>query len=164
MLREEMRSSGVELINRDRRGQNHFANSRRADRGGDYFVQLAFAEVSRQVAAVDRGPSPLMAISGIYTVTEATRLQHDFGGVLIYVDAPAEERFARLQRRADGPRDAMTRSDFDRAELRETSGLTDDDANLHRVRELSRYEVNNVGTLTELEEKVERLVRQLVAV
>ena len=90
-----------------------------------------------------------IGISGVYTVAEVRYLTETLGAVLIYIDADPEERFARLRRRADGLRDHMSREDFNQAEIRESSGATDDDANLQRVRELAKYELNDDGSLDE---------------
>ena len=40
LLRDEMRTSEVGMADRDRRGQNHFANMRRDEFGGHYSLRL----------------------------------------------------------------------------------------------------------------------------
>ena len=163
MLRAEMKASGVDKSSQDRRGQNHFANACRAKHGGHYFVKTAFEAALAAAHENNSLQRPQLGVSGIYTVTEVHYFLKHLAGTLIYVDASPDLRFARLTHRADGRRDHMSRTDFEKAEVRESTGVSDNDANLTRVREFAAYEICNDGTLDDLRHQVEAMINSKLA-
>lgn len=162
LLRQEMDDPQFAFIERDRGGQRRFANFRRAECGGSHYLQLAAEEIS---LVVEKKPESSFTVTGIYTAAEAEYLQMRLGGKLLFVDAPADLRFTRVTRRADGPRDALTRAEFDEADQREmSSGRTDDEVNLQRVRALAWRELSNTGTVEQLKNWVDALLTALIVV
>lgn len=160
MLREEIsRDHGLP----DRMGQGEFANRLRTKFGSTVLIERAYEKASSAPPSNSSTEGrPSIAISGIYCVSEAKYIVETLGGVLVYVDADPEERFARLVRRSDGNRDQMTRERFDETERVEMSGTSDDEMNLLGVRDLARFEIANEGTLDELDAKIGEVAESLV--
>lgn len=135
LVRQEISSRGLDT---NRRLQNEIANSLRNSRGESYWVK-------RAMGLYKRLPDSLV-LSGIYAPGEAQYVIDELGGVIIAALATPEEddphlRFARVSKRADGSRDAVTIDEFMEAHARENSGLSDDEANVSSVIKMARYVV-----------------------
>ncbi len=97
-------------------------------------------------------------IDSIRHPAEVEALRGAGGFTLLWIDAPAELRFARARERAR-PGDA---ADFARFQELESQELAPDDANgqqLLAVRELAEEVLANTGTLQELEAELQRLLQ-----
>ena len=120
------------------------ANELRAEHGPAYFMEQALSVKSDNSSVV---------IESVRTVGEVELLRRN-GGVLLAVDADQKVRFERITKRGSSL-DDVTFEDFIRQE--ETEMKNDDPAkqNISKVMQMADFVIDNVGSVSELEERVE---------
>ncbi|MCA9355011.1 AAA family ATPase [Candidatus Kaiserbacteria bacterium] len=129
-------------VNRD--SMTKLANELRAEHGPAYFMEQALSVKSDNSSVV---------IESVRTVGEVELLRRN-GGVLLAVDADQKVRFERITKRGSSL-DDVTFEDFIRQE--ETEMKNDDPAkqNISKVMQMADFVIDNVGSVSELEERVE---------
>jgi len=95
-------------------------------------------------------------ITGIRTLSEAQVIK-DKGGTIIYVDAPIEMRYKRMQDRARDGEARISLEAFEEREKREMSGTqTDTDAHILSIKEIADVSLQNTGTIDEFFDTAEK--------
>ena len=90
-----------------------------------------------------------VVINGIRSLGEAKAVK-ELGGTLIYIDAPIELRYTRMQTRNKDGEARISLEAFQEREAKElASGLSDADFNLIKIKEMSDNQIINQGTLEE---------------
>lgn len=107
------------------------ADAHRKSAGAGAFAKIALEK-----------PRPLV-ITGVRTLGEAKAIK-DGGGIILFVDAPLEIRYERMQSRARDAEAHLTLEEFRARELREWyAGDTDADFNLRDVEKMSDIVIDN---------------------
>lgn len=133
----------LEVAETNRPQQRSTANRLRQLHGSDYFIRWALSEVP-----VDE---PKVVVSGVYAPGEAEWLLQLPDSTLVFVDGgTTEDRFARITRRSDGSRDALTLDQFRIAERAESAGTQPWEANVDLTAALATHRVVN-GPTTSLD-------------
>lgn len=113
------------------------ADEHRHRDGAGAFVRHALAK-----------PRPLV-ITGIRALGEAKALK-DQGGVLVFVDAPAEVRYRRMQDRHRDQETELSLEQFEANEAKEWhAGDGDADFNLRDIKTMADIVIDNVGHINE---------------
>ena len=97
-----------------------------------------------------------VVITGIRTAAEAKVIQ-DLGGTIMFVDAPLELRYQRMQVRARDGESRITIEAFQEREKREMVGTqSDTDANIQNVKAVANITLQNTGTLEDFYDIAEK--------
>lgn len=95
-----------------------------------------------------------LVITGVRSLGEAKTIQQA-GGVIVFVDAPAEVRYERMRARARDNETVLTLEQFRANEEKEMySGSTDADFNIRGIGELADVIVTNDGSLEDYKNTV----------
>lgn len=120
------------------------ANDLRQTYGGGVLVERAidrYHNSIRNYAGV--------VITGIRSLGEAKAIK-ELGGKLVFIDAPIELRYERMQKRERDGEARLTLEAFKAREEKElSSGLTDADFNISQISQLADLKLENTGTLEE---------------
>lgn len=120
------------------------ATAHRQSDGAGYFVEQGLDK-----------PRPLV-ISGIRSLGEAKALKNA-GGILLYIDAPIEVRYQRMQSRLRDGEAQLTLEEFRDGEEKEMyGGPTDADFNLRGIRDMADTVIDNEYSLDEFTQTVYR--------
>jgi dephospho-CoA kinase len=137
--------------------QTEVANELRQAHGIGYWVDLALDSVPTE--------APSVAISGLYSPGEGEHLVRNLGGSLVAVVAGEGDdsnlRFDRLQARASGTRDNLSREEFMAAHARECGGAEIHETNLDVLMTMARYTIHNTAGLEYLRLQVRIAVDDL---
>lgn len=91
-----------------------------------------------------------VAIIGIRSLGEAKAIKAQ-GGTIVFVDAPIETRYARMQERSRDGEGTVSLEEFRQREADElSSGMSDADFNLAEIEKLADIRLVNSGTPEEL--------------
>lgn len=121
----------------------------REEHGADYLMRMALEH-----------EAPRLIISGVRTVGEAENLKQS-GGVIVSCTAPLEVRYKRAIGRGSS-KDNISFEDFVRQEDVEKTSTNPEAQNLNGVIAMADYTINNDGSLNDLEEKIESLLKNLI--
>ncbi len=97
-------------------------------------------------------------VSSIRNTAEVEALRKNKNFVLVYVDAPAKERFRRMAGRQKPGEELQTFTDFLASEKKE---MSEDPAGqqLHKVFRMANFTLKNDGTIEQLYEKVDKFLK-----
>lgn len=152
IVRAELEAKGLDGT---RKMQRIFANKRRQNMGGNYFVREALSDARQRFGDND------LVISDLYCVNEIKYLKNE-GGIIIAVLCPdIQRRYERMCTRKDGRRDELTLTNFQKVIEDENSGLTDDEPNVEHVCAIADYKLENSDTLESLKLKIFELVETI---
>jgi dephospho-CoA kinase len=100
-----------------------------------------------------------LVVSGFRALAEAQVIK-EHGGLVIYVDAPAELRYKRMQSRE---RDKESRLDIDEFKRREATenGQVDPAFNISDIKKIADHIIINDDSLEEFESKISALFKNL---
>lgn len=130
------------------------ATELRYERGGGVLSDLALEKFR-----ANQGKYKGVAITGIRSLGEAKAVQ-EAGGVMIFTDAPIEVRYERMRGRQRDGEAKITLEEFKQREADEaTTGDNDADFNREAIRKRADYFITNEGSLSELHEKIESLMK-----
>ncbi|HMS32090.1 MAG TPA: AAA family ATPase [Candidatus Saccharibacteria bacterium] len=155
-VREEIRTRGLAV---NRSIQREVANEMRRLEGGNYWIKRALSKLERLTG--------LIIISGLYALGEGEFIKNQGGliiGVVASLDADQDlsMRYQRLLDRSDGPRDALSYSDFLESSKRENSGSSGYDTNIGQLLRISdEIIINGDGALDGVKLKVESITRSI---
>jgi len=145
VLREIMEKEGIPIKQPE---LTNFGNKLREERGHGYLVeQLKDKLVGNVAVSSIRQPGEI----------EALKKLGDF--YLIFVDAPIEIRFKRLQKRNRGD-DPQTLEELKKIENIQMTG-TGGGMNLQKCREMSDFKINNSGTFEELYQQIDNILEKI---
>ena len=130
VLREIMKKEGVPIKQPE---MTNFGNKLREERSHGYLVEQIKDKLVGNVV-----------VSSIRQSGEVEALKNLGDFYLIFVDAPIEERFRRLQKRnrGDDPQSLEELKQIEGIQMTGSGG----GMNLQKCRETSDFEINNVGT------------------
>jgi dephospho-CoA kinase len=90
-----------------------------------------------------------VVVTGIRSLGEAKAIK-ELGGTLLYIDAPIEIRYSRMQARARDGEARITLDAFREREEKElSSGISDADFNLTKIKDMSDAVIDNSGSFDE---------------
>lgn len=120
------------------------ANELRHSYGGGVLVERALDRYQNSIRTYAG-----VVITGVRSLAEAKAIKAK-GGTIVYVDAPMETRFARMQaRRRDGEARITIEAFKEREQKEMTSGISDADFNIAQIGEMADITLQNTGTLEE---------------
>ncbi len=97
-----------------------------------------------------------VVITGIRSLAEA-KVVKDKGGTIIFVDAPVELRYERMQaRHRDGEARISLEAFIEREKKELSSGVSDADFNISQIGQMADITLQNAGTLDELYHSAEK--------
>lgn len=118
------------------------ANGLRHKYGGAILVEKALDRYHNSIRNY-----PGVIITGIRSLGEAKAIK-SLGGTLVFVDAPIELRFSRMQKRQRDGESRITLDAFRQRESQEMhSGMTDADFNIAEIEKISDIKLNNNADL-----------------
>jgi dephospho-CoA kinase len=127
------------------------ANELRHTYGGGVLVERALDRYHNSIRTYAG-----VVITGIRTLAEAQVIK-DKGGTIIYVDAPLEIRYKRMQDRARDGEARISLEAFEEREKHEMSGTqTDTDAHILSVKDVTDINLQNSGTVDEFFDTAEK--------
>jgi len=144
---EEVKRRGLEI---DRTTIMNTANDLRAQHGATYII----AEILKQIDPTDD------AIVESVREVQSVGLIHEQGGIVIAVDADAQIRYERIQKRAT----ETDRVDFDtfmKEDQREYTNTDPTKQNVMGVFAIADYKIVNNGTLEELHAQVDSILEKV---
>ncbi|MCU0667203.1 MAG: AAA family ATPase [Patescibacteria group bacterium] len=98
-------------------------------------------------------------VTGIRSLGEAKVIK-ELGGILLYIDAPIELRYNRTKNSARDGEVNLSLEEFRLGEEKElSSGITDADFNLAKVKEVADSFIENQGTLEEFYYQAEKALK-----
>jgi len=144
-LREVMRREGVPVKQPE---LTNFGNKLREERGHGYLVDQIKDKLVGQAV-----------VSSVRQVGEIEALKNLGDFYLIFVDAPVEERYRRLQARGrnDDPQSLEQFKEIENIQMTGSGG----GMNLAKCRELSDFQLDNSGTIAELYQKIDGILNQI---
>jgi dephospho-CoA kinase len=90
-----------------------------------------------------------VVVTGIRSLAEAKAIKN-LGGQIVYIDAPLEVRYARMQARQRDGEARITLEAFRQRELTEmNSGISDADFNVQQIGNMADITLQNTGTIEE---------------
>jgi dephospho-CoA kinase len=90
-----------------------------------------------------------VVITGIRSLAEAKAIK-DLGGQIVYIDAPLEVRYARMQaRQRDGEARITLEAFKEREQAEMSSGISDADFNIEQISKMADITLQNNGTVEE---------------
>ena len=144
-LRQVMKKEGIPIKQPE---LTNFGNKLREERGHGYLVEQIKSQLSNQaVVSSIRQPGEIQALKALG------------GFYLIFIDAPVEERFKRLEARGRDD-DPKTLEEFKKIEKIQMTG-SGGGSNLQKCREMSDFRINNSGTLEELYRQIEDILTKI---
>lgn len=120
----------------------------RHEHGAGYFVETA----------INESPRPLI-ISGIRSLGEAQAVR-DAGGVIVYIDAPAEVRYERMKLRNRDAEVELSLEEFIRQEEKELVGDLEDMSafNMREIGRCADITIQNDSTVEAFYEQAKQLL------
>lgn len=152
IVRVELEAKGLDGT---REMQRKFANKRRQQMGGNYFVREALSDARRKFSDND------LVISDLYCVSEINYLKKEGGVIIATLCSDIQQRYERMCARKDGRRDELTFTKFQEVIVEENSGASDDEPSVEHVCALADYRVENSGTLESLKLRVFELAKSI---
>jgi dephospho-CoA kinase len=146
-LRAILKERGVEST---RENQQKIGNELREKYGSEYLAKRVIEKVTE--------PS---VITSIRSVGETSFLKNK-GMKLIFVDAPIELRYERIQNRKREGEGILSFEQFKAQEDFE-KGSNSNSQQLHLVAEMADYTIINSGTLDELDSKIDKILEEIHA-
>ncbi len=107
-------------------------------------------------------PYKKYVVTSIRHPSEAAALRRKEGFVLIHIDASPEIRFKRTQLRQKAGEDFTKFEDFIAAEQKEQSS-SNTGQQLHKMKGVSNIVINNEGTLEELHQKMDDVLKEFLS-
>lgn len=126
-----------------------FGNKIRHERGEGYLAKEALKDASKKTI-----------ISSIRQPGEVRVLKKDPRFVLIAVDADAKQRWSRLEKRKRAG-DPESFNDMMAIERKQMKKHGSKDMQLDTVMAMADYQIDNNGTMEDLKEKVDRLLKKI---
>lgn len=127
------------------------ANELRHSYGGGVLVERALDRYQNSIRTYAG-----VVITGIRSLAEAKAIKEK-GGTIVFIDAPIEVRYARMQARH---RDGEARINLDAFREREnkelSSGISDADFNISQIGQMADITLQNSGSLEELYHSAEK--------
>lgn len=108
-----------------------------------------------------KSPEARMVFRGIRTV-DAAELLLKAGGVLVFLDAPVEDRYLRCQER--NREQLVSLAEFIQNDEVEHTGGPNEDMALDRLRSMAGYIIDKIGSRAQLKTKVDIILDTLVGV
>ena len=132
------------------------ANELREMHGPDVLGHMSYDRYEQQK---DKYPAGVV-MTGLRNVAGA-RVAKEHGGFIIFVDAPIEIRYERVQARKRDSESQFTLDDFRKGEERELLAGGPNHPNLLEVKDVADYHLMNGGTLEEFEAQIEDLLKSI---
>lgn len=130
------------------------ANELRQTYGGGVLVERAFDRYHNSIRTYAG-----VVITGIRSTGEAKAIK-ELGGKLIYIDAPLEDRYTRMQSRQRDGEARITLEAFKEREDKEmTSGISDADFNIKQIGEMADIKLTNTGSIEEFFDTSEKALQ-----
>jgi dephospho-CoA kinase len=148
-IREEMRQNGIEL---GRDNEYAYAAKKRADEGFGYWSKKIVDSIK---------PGENVVVEGIRNIKEIDELSRTGNFHLIFVDAPIETRFARMQERSGRPNDPKTMTEFEEKENRERSNPDPMMVSIDPCVKLAEYTVENGGDKQTMYNQLDKIVEEI---
>lgn len=127
------------------------ANDLRHSYGGGILVERALDRYRNSIRTYAG-----VVITGIRSLAEVQAIKN-FGGTIVYVDAPIEQRYRHMQERNRDGESRITLEAFVEREKRELhSGPSDADFNLQQIGEQADIKLTNDGTLEQFFDTAEK--------
>jgi dephospho-CoA kinase len=104
---------------------------------------------------LEKDPSDIIVVDGIRYENEVEMLRGFKNNVLIFIDAPARDRYERCVVRGEKEEAELSFAEFLEIEMRETERRID------VIGKKSDYIIENTGTLEELFQKVDEIIEKL---
>ncbi len=124
------------------------ASELRRKYGGGILVQRALDRYHNSIQQYSG-----VVITGIRSLGEAKEIK-TAGGVIVFTDAPFEDRYNRMKARARDAEATITTEEFKKREEQEAStGALDTDFNREKIREVADIFITNEATEAEFFEK-----------
>ncbi len=134
----------------ERENVQKVANELRREFGGDYLVHLALTKQADDIA-----------IGGLRAVAEIETFK-SFGGIVVAVTAPPRRRYELAQlRRNRGMDDHVTFEEWEAKQKMEYSNSDVNKQNVEGVIALADYHIENLGTLDELYQKCDEVLKEI---
>lgn len=139
--------------------ERHFllqtANDLRRLHGPRILAKMSF---DRYLKTKDEHPSGAV-FTGLRNV-EGSNFIKERGGHIVFVDAPIETRYQRVQSRKRDKESTLTLDDFRKGEERELNAGPNE-PNLLAVKDIATFHLMNNGTLEEFEEQIEAMLQTI---
>ncbi len=130
----------------------------RRDIGNEYRAMGPTALL--EAVLLDANPSKEdLVIESLHTLAEVEYVRH-MGGRIIAVDAPLEARYERIKKRASDT-DRVTFEAFAAEQERQMASDNPDENNLARAIEAADFRLRNDGSVEELEQAVDAILKKL---
>lgn len=152
IVRFELESKGLDGT---RKMQRKFANKRRRQMGGNYFVREALSDAKQKFGDHN------LVLSDLYCVDEINYLKKEGGIIIAVFCSDLEKRYQRMIVRKGGRRDELTFEKFQEVVAEENSGMSDDEPNVERVCKLADHQVENSGSRESLKRAVMEVVESI---
>jgi dephospho-CoA kinase len=120
------------------------ANELRHSYGGGVLVDRALDRYQNSIRTYAG-----VVITGIRSIAEAKAVKEK-GGTIVFIDAPIEVRYARMQsRQRDGEARISLEAFIEREQKELTSGISDADFNITQIGQMADITLQNAGSLEE---------------
>lgn len=130
------------------------ANELRHSYGGGVLVERALDRYHNSIRTYAG-----VVVTGIRSLAEAKAIK-ELGGQLIYIDAPIEMRFSRMQARQRDGEARITLDAFREREQKEmSSGISDADFNILQIGKMADVTLQNTGTIDEFFATAEKALK-----
>lgn len=150
MIYKEMEKRGIERTE-DGESEKVFREEIRKKEGEDWVVRQVIAEVKDLISAGQKR----IILDGVYSWKEYNTLKHEFPGRITYlaIVVDRKKRYERIAKRVDRPFDAKAIRERDRSEIErlEKGGP---------IAAADYYVLNN-GTISELHQEVDKVLREI---
>ena len=131
------------------------ANEVRKERGHGALSELAMERFEEQKVDYPAG----LVVSGFRAIAEAEVI-HKYGGKVIFIDAPFELRFSRMQARARDKETTLTREEFEERERNENGGV-DSAFNISAIKDIADYCIQNNEDQKKFLSQIDELVSSI---
>lgn len=132
------------------------ANTMRREQGAGVFVEMALKTYEGNKDLYPGG----VIISGIRSIGEVEAL-HAAGGKLIFLDAPIELRYSRIQTRQRANEEALSFEQFEASEAAEIQNTKDDPTvqNLAAMKDMADIQLYNNGDIDNFTQEAEKKIK-----
>jgi len=146
-LREVAKERGVEP---SRENMQKLGNVLRDESGDDYLARRA----------MKKAKSDQLVVSSVRQPGEVEYLKKQPDFYMVAVDAPVEERFKRMQKRARAG-DPQTLEEMKEKEAREMASKENNAQQVQKCLEMADYTIINDGTYGDLKRKTDDVIRKI---
>ena len=129
------------------------ANELREMHGADILGEMSYKRYADQQDEYPAG----VVMTGLRNV-QGAKVVKNYGGFIVFVDAPIEIRYERVQARKRDTESEFSLEDFRKGEEKELLAAGKNHPNLLAVKEIADYHLMNDRTLEDFEHQIEDLL------